>query len=180
MKANGLIIRDAVQTDAVAVAAIYAEHVHAGTASFDTVPRSAQDTAAKIAECAERGWPFIVGECAGVVVGYAYATQFRDRAAYTYSCENSIYINAELRGQGIGKALLNHLLSAAEQSGFRQMIAVIGGGEPPSVGLHSSLGFQHAGRMQSVGRKFGEWLDTVYMQRALGKGDRTPPPVEPK
>lgn len=177
---TGIEVRAAVVADAASVADIYAAHVRDGTASFDTVPRSIEDTVAKISECVERGWPFIVAEQDGSVVGYAYATQFRDRAAYTYSCENSIYVKADLRGQGVGRLLLAELLVGSEQAGFRQMIAVIGGGEPASVGLHSSLGFEHAGRMRSVGRKFGKWLDTFYMQIALGEGDGTPPPVEPQ
>jgi L-amino acid N-acyltransferase YncA len=173
-------IRLASVQDAGHIAAIYAHHVLHGTATFDTVSRSLADTEARIAEYLERGWPFLVAEQHGALVGYAYASQFRDRPAYAATCENSIYIHADLLGQGIGKALLAALLTAAEQAGFRQMIAVIGGGEPASVALHASLGFQHAGRMRSVGRKFGRWLDTVYMQIALGKGDSIPPAQEPQ
>ena len=82
-------------------------------------------------------------------------------------------------GQGIGTALLGALLTAARDAGFRQMVAVIGGGEPASIALHARLGFRPAGRMEAVGRKFGRWLDTVYMQAALGAGSTAPPPVEP-
>jgi phosphinothricin acetyltransferase len=73
---------------------------------------------------------------------------------------------------------LAELLDAATEAGFRQMLAVIGGGEPASVALHAAAGFTHTGRMRSVGRKAGIWLDTVYMQRALGDGDRTAPKGE--
>ena len=113
------------------------------------------------------------------MLGYAYVTQFRDRPAYAYTCENSIYLRGDQLGQGIGKALLENLTKNAEAAGFRQMIAVSGGGEPASVALHESLGFRRAGRMQSVGRKAGRWLDTVYLQRSLGAGDGTPPDHEP-
>lgn len=174
-----ITIRPADAHDAAAIAAIYAEHVRTGTASFDTVPRSIAGTAAKIVEITGKGWPFLVAESAGKVLGYAYANQFRDRPAYSFACENSIYVCADCIGQGVGTALLCKLIDAATVFGFRQMIAVIGGGEPASVALHAKMGFEHAGLMRSVGRKFGHWLDTVYMQLELGEGDRAPPDNEP-
>ena len=172
-------IRPATSGDAAQIAAIYAHHVANGTASFDTVPRSESETATRIADCTGRGWPFLVAEQDGAVVGYAYATQFRDRPAYRSTCENSIYVSPAHVGKGIGSALLSELIHAAGQAGFRQMIAVIGGAEPASVALHRQAGFVEAGRMRSVGRKHGRWLDTLYMQLALGAGDGTPPDVEP-
>ena len=172
-------IRPARNDDADAIAAIYAHHVAHGTASFDTRPRSAQATADKIADCIAHGWPFLVAERDGRVLGYAYATQFRDRPAYASTCENSIYLDSSAIGQGIGTSLLEALVKASEQAGFRQMIAVIGGAEPASIALHRKLGFREAGRMVSVGRKQGRWLDTVYLQMPLGDGDATPPPIEP-
>lgn len=176
---NSTAIRTAEVRDAAAIAAIYAGHVRTGTASFDTVPRSIADTTSKIGEITARGWPFLVAERDGEILGYAYANQFRDRAAYSFACENSIYVRADCVGQGVGAALLSALVEAATVFGFRQMIAVIGGGEPASVAVHASMGLEHAGRMRSVGRKFGHWLDTVYMQLELGKGDRAPPENEP-
>ena len=174
-----LTIRAAEPRDAAATAAIYAHHVAHGTASFDTEPRSEADMAAKVGECSARGWPFLVAEAEGDVIGYAYATQFRDRPAYRSACENSIYIAPGHVGRGIGTLLLQALIVAATDAGFRQMIAVIGGAEPASVALHARAGFVEAGRMRAVGRKFGRWLDTLYMQRSLGLGDRQPPEVEP-
>jgi phosphinothricin acetyltransferase len=115
----------------------------------------------------ERGWPFLVAERDGAVAGYAYATLFRDRAAYAQTCEDSIYVADAARGGGVGSALLAGLVKAARVCGFQQMIAVIGGGEPASVALHAKSGFVHAGRLRNVGRKFGRLLDTVYMQRDL-------------
>jgi len=173
-------VRQAIPADASAIAAIYAHHVRHGTASFDTVPRSLVETEGRIAECSARGWPFLVAEQDGQVMGYAYATQFRDRPAYGSTCENSIYVHPDRQRQGIGKSLLGALLKQAQAAGFRQMIAVIGGSEPASIALHARFGFQHAGRMQSVGRKFGRWLDTIYMQIALGAGDSAPPLKEPQ
>ncbi|MFW2350363.1 N-acetyltransferase family protein [Qipengyuania sp.] len=168
------VVRTAGAEDAAAVQAIYAFHVEHGTATFDTVPPDAGFWRDKIAAVAERGWPFLVIEQGGAVAGYAYATQFRDRAAYARTCENSIYIVDEARGAGLGTRLLAELVKAARASGFEQMIAVIGGGEPASVALHAKLGFIHAGRMRRVGYKFGRKLDTVYMQRDMTEEGETP------
>ena len=174
-----LVLRTAQLKDAEAIQKIYAHHVLNGTASFDTVPRSLTETREKISSVGAQGWPFIVAESSGIVVGYAYATQFRERAAYASTCENSIYVLADQRGNGIGAALLKELVQQATACGFRQMIAVIGGGEPASIAVHQKLGFTHAGLMKSVGRKKGKWLDTVYMQLPLGEGDTSAPNREP-
>jgi L-amino acid N-acyltransferase YncA len=174
-----LTVRPAGAGDAKAIADIYAEHVRTGTASFDTVPRTVPETAQKIADIGARGWPFLVAVRGGEVVGYAYATQFRDRPAYGFACEDSIYVRADQVGRGVGAMLMRKLIAAATARGFRQMIGVVGGGEPASVALHAKFGFEHAGRMRSVGWKFGQWLDTIYMQMELGDGDRTPPGAEP-
>lgn len=164
-------IRPALASDAQAVCAIYDYHVAHGTASFDSAGPSAAEWAVKIAEVTAQGWPFLVAERGGAVVGYAYAAQFRPRAAYARTCENSIYIADSARGGGIGTRLLERLITAAREAGFEQMIAVIGGGEPASVALHGKCGFVHAGRMRNVGYKFGRTLDTVYMQCDLtGEG----------
>ena len=161
-------LRDVRTGDAAAIAGIYAHHVLHGTASYELQPPSEQDTLGKIERITGRGWPFLVACESGDVVGYAYAEQLRDRPAYRYTCENSIYVRSDRRGRGIGKALLTELCARSERLGFRQMIAVIGGAEPASVALHESCGFETAGRLRSVGWKKGRWLDTVYMQRALG------------
>jgi L-amino acid N-acyltransferase YncA len=177
--AGRCVLRSAEVGDAAAIAAIYAAHVESGSASFDTVPRTVAETEQKISDITAKGWPFLVAIAGEQVVGYAYASQFRDRPAYGFACEDSIYVRSDQVGQGIGSQLLGALLAHATAFGFRQMIAVIGGGEPASVALHGKMGFEHAGRMRSVGRKFGRWLDTVYMQVELGEGNRTAPDKEP-
>lgn len=177
---NPITVRPASVDDAGAIAAIYSEHVHSGTASFDTVPRSVAETVEKIADISSKGWPFLVAACDVEVVGYAYVTRFRDRHAYSFTCEDSIYVRADQASKGVGTILMRALIQASTTCGFRQMMAVIGGGEPASVALHAKMGFEQAGQMRSVGRKFGHWLDTVYMQIELGDGDRTPPEREPE
>jgi phosphinothricin acetyltransferase len=167
-------ICDARPDDAEAISAIYAHHVLHGTASFEEEPPSVAAWREKIAMLASRRWPFLVAQDGDEVVGYAYVTQFRDRAAYAFTCENSIYVDPQRLGEGIGRLLLERLIEASREAGFRQMIGVIGGGEPASVALHRGCGFADAGRMKSVGFKFGKWLDTVYMQRELGSEDGTP------
>ena len=175
-----MVIEPATSGDAPALAAIYAVHVLTGTATFETEPPDAAEMAARLAKVQHGNGIWLVARGAdGAVLGYAYAAQFRDRPAYRHACEDSIYIDAARRGQGIGRALLDALLPAAEAAGYRQMLAVIGGAEPASIALHAAAGFVHAGQMRSVGRKHGRWLDTVYMQRALGAGAATPPEEEP-
>lgn len=173
-------IRPAVPADAAEIAAIYAHHVRHGTASYETVPPDAAEIGRRLARVLGHGWPWLVAEDEhGALLGYAYATQFRDRAAYRFVCEDSIYIRSDARGQGVGKALLAALIAACEASGFRQMVAVIGGAEAASAALHARLGFAEAGRLAAIGRKHGRWLDTLYMQRSLGEGQSSPPDFEP-
>lgn len=168
MQAVGeLLIRDAVEGDAEALAAIYAHHVLHGTATYDIDPPSAEEMLAKLRHVKAAGWPFLVAELHGEVIGYAYATQFRDRAAYRFACENSIYVASDKMRRGIGKALLEALIDRSAAYGFQTMVAVVGGAELGSVALHSALGFEQVGRLEQIGFKFGRWLDSVYMQRAL-------------
>lgn len=161
-------IRNARESDAAAVQAIYAYHVLNGTASYDIEPPPLEYMLDKIAWIVGEGWPFLVAEKDSEVLGYAYATQFRDRAAYRYTCEDSIYVHPDAVGRGIGKILLQSLLDCSAACGFRQMVAVIGGADPISIALHASSGFKEVGRLKAVGWKKERWLDNVYMQRELG------------
>ena len=162
-----LTIRGATEDDAGAIAAIYAHHVLNGTASYDLDPPPAEFHRDKIRRIAAAGWPFLVAEVDGEVVGYAYVTQFRDRAAYRFTAENSIYVHPDRMGRGVGKTLLKALLDRASAYGFRTIIAVIGGAEPASIAVHAALGFREVGRLTGVGWKNERWLDSVYMQIEL-------------
>src|SRR5438309_766888 len=141
-----LVIREATFEDTDAVAAIYGHHVLHGTASYDIEPPPSDDLRAKIEAVRGHGWPFLIGERGGAVVGYAYATQFRDRDGYRFTAEDSIYVHPDWIGQGIGGALLDVLIERSVAFGFRTLIAVIGGAEPGSIAVHATRGFREAGR----------------------------------
>lgn len=165
------LIRNVDESDAKAVHAIYAHHVLHGTASYDIEPPSLGYIREKMRWILGEGWPFLAAEEAGQMVGYTYVTQFRDRAAYRFTCENSIYVHPEWMGRGIGKGLLTHLIARSAEHGFKTMIAVIGGAEPASIAIHAALGFEQVGRLRRVGWKKERWLDSVYMQRDLGPAE---------
>ena len=151
-----------------------------GTGTFEEAPPSVEEMEARFhaAVRARLGSGWSPTDATGVL-GYAYFTQFRDRSAYRYCAEDSIYVREDVRGQGVGKALVAELLEVAEAAGFRQMIAVIGDAENvASVGVHASLGFKRVGMLRAAGLKFGRWLDVVLMQRALGKADHDIPAAD--
>lgn len=171
-----MIYRDATQADLPAMAAIYAHHVLNGTGTFEEVPPTEAELSTRLARVQEAGWAWLVAEDEGEVKGYGYFAALRDRSAYRFAAEDSIYVRDDVRGQGVGKALVAALIERAEAAGFRQMFAVIGDSENVgSIGLHLSLGFKQVGVLKAAGLKFGRWLDVVYMQRALGEGDKTIP-----
>ncbi len=171
-----MTIRPATAADLPEIQGIYAHHVLSGTGTFEETPPSVEEMAARHAQVTGRGWPWLVAEDATGVLGYCYYTQFRDRAAYRYCVEDAVYVREDVRGQGVGKALVARLMEIASAAGIRQMIALIGDSENVgSIGVHASLGFQRVGVLHAVGWKFGRWLDAVHMQRALGEGDTTDP-----
>ena len=167
-----MLIRDAQPEDAAAIAEIYAPHVLTGTATFETEPPTPAAMAARVAAVQGSGWPWLVAERDGALLGFASACQFRDRAAYRHTGETTIYLRPELLRQGIGSALLAALIARAQAAGARQLVAVIGdSANAGSIGLHDAHGFSRVGLLTAVGFKFGRWLDVVYMQRAIVGGD---------
>jgi len=117
------------------------------------------------------GLPHLVAEIDGRVAGYALADRFRPRPGYRFTVEHSIYVAADRRGQGVGRALLGALCERCRAAGFREMIGVIGAENAAetnaSIALHRALGFELSGRLRNVGFKFDRFLDTVYMQKTL-------------
>jgi phosphinothricin acetyltransferase len=172
-----LRLRDAGPADLPAITAIYAHHVLHGTGTFEETPPDEADMAARMTKVQAAGCAWLVAEDeTGLVIGYGYFAPFRERSAYRFTVEDSVYIRDDIRGQGVGKALVAELIARAEAMGLRQMIAVIGDSENVgSIGLHLSLGFRQVGVLRAAGIKFGRWVDVVQMQRALGEGERTLP-----
>jgi L-amino acid N-acyltransferase YncA len=171
MGAGDLFIRPSRDDDLAAIVAIYGHHVVHGVASFEEIPPEPDELACRRREILARGLPYLVAEREGRVLGYCYASLYRTRSAYRFTVEDSIYIDAAEVGHGIGRLLLSTLIDHCTELGYRQMVAVIGGSDQwPSIRLHEALGFVRAGLLQSVGFKFGAWIDTVLMQRPLGPG----------
>ena len=173
---DALIIRPAEARDVAEIAAIYREAVLTGTASFEIEPPDAGEMSQRLATVTGGGYPWLVAERDGRVMGYAYASSYRPRIAYRFSVENSVYVAEDAQRGGIGRALLEALITETAARGFRQMIAVIGDSRQwASIALHRAAGFTFCGTIHAVGYKFDRWLDSVIMQRALGDGDGTPP-----
>jgi phosphinothricin acetyltransferase len=162
------VIRPATNADVDAITAIYAHHVLHGTGTFEEEPPTKDEMARRMGSVAGHGWPWLVAEDGPCQLGFAYAAQFRDRSAYRYSCEDSVYVHQDAMGRGIGGALLGALMTAATEAGFRRMLAVIGDSTNlGSIRLHLHHGFTHAGRFDGACHKFGSDLDVVFMQAAL-------------
>jgi L-amino acid N-acyltransferase YncA len=169
-------MRDATEADVPDIQAIYAHHVLNGTGTFEEAPPSVEEMLERFHKVVDHGYVWLAAADATGVLGYGYYTPFRDRSAYRFTVEDSIYVREDVRGQGVGKALVSRLIELATAAGLRQMIAVIGDSENVgSIGVHASLGFRRIGTMKSAGIKFGRWLDVVTMQRSLGKGDTNIP-----
>jgi L-amino acid N-acyltransferase YncA len=177
--AVGLTIRPAEAADVAAIQAIYAHHVLHGIASFEEQAPDEAEMARRLADVRARGLPYLVAEDragGGGILGYAYAAPYRARPAYRYSLEDSVYVRPGESGRGIGSALLGALIERCTALGFRQMIAVIGdSANAGSIRLHARHGFRTVGTLVAVGFKHGRWVDSVFMQRALGHGDKTLP-----
>lgn len=166
-----MTIRPATPADVPMIAALYAHHVRHGTGTFEEVPPTEPDMAARLAAIVARGWPWLVAEQQGRVVGYAYAAQFRDRAAYRFTAEDSIYVAHDAVGRGVGAALLAALIPAAARAGFRLMVALIGDStNAGSIAVHAGAGFRRVGLLEGAGFKFGRSIDVVLMQREIGEG----------
>ena len=175
MNRPALLIRPSTPSDLPAITAIYAHAVLHGTGTFELDPPDSAEMARRRDDVLDKGLPWLVAQAGDQVLGYAYANHFRPRKAYRFCLEDSIYLHADARGQGVGRLLLAELVGRCEAAGARQMLAVIGdAANAGSIGVHAALGFEHTGVLKAAGWKFDRWLDVVLMQRALGGGDSLP------
>lgn len=175
------VIRKFLPADIDTITTIYTEAVLNGAGSYEIEPPTVDEMRHRFDNLLEQGFPILVAEEGGTVLGYAYASYFRLRPAYRWLAEDSIYVAPEAKGRGIGKVLLSELIVRLSAQGFRQILAVIGDGEYniASVKLHESLGFSHCGRIAGSGFKHERWLDTVLMQLPLNGGRLTAPEKPP-
>ena len=167
-----LTIRPATPADAAAIAAIYAPYVRETAVSFEEIPPSPDEFAARLEKCRGR-WQRLVAESDGNVVGYAYGSQHRERAAYRWSVEVTVYVARDQHRRGIGRALYEALLADLAGKGFCTAFAGVTLPNDASIGLHTGLGFTPIGVFRSVGWKFGRWHDVAWFQRTLRDA---PPP----
>lgn len=167
-------IRRATTADAAACREVYAPYVRETTVTFETEVPSVEDFAGRISRALER-YDWLVAESDGRVVGYAYAGPVKDRAAYHWSCEVSVYVDPGARGHGLGRSLYRELFARLGAAGFRRLLAIITLPNEPSVALHRAMGFREAGRLERIGFKHGRWLDVLWLQADLGPDHEAPP-----
>jgi phosphinothricin acetyltransferase len=161
-------VRACTLADLEAVQSIYAHYVRTGLASFEEDPPSVEELQRRFTVLIDDGFPFLVIQIGARVAGYAYASPFRPRSAYRYTCESSVYVAPDMQRRGVGRTLMLQLIEHAERCGKRQMLAVIGdSANLASIALHAALGFELVGTFKSIGFKFQRWVDVVLMQREL-------------
>src|SRR5438876_5261682 len=169
-------LRPAAPEDLPAIHEIYAHHVLQGLASFEEAPPPLEELRRRFDDVRARGLPWLAADFGGVLAGYGYCAPYRSRSAYRFALEDSVYVRQGSEGRGVGAALLDALIQRSAALGYRQLVAVIGdSANAASINLHASFGFLRVGTLRSVGFKFGRWVDSVLMQRPLGRGDATPP-----
>jgi len=160
------MIRSATLSDAQALAEIYNPYVRDTTITFEAEPVTAAEMAGRIAKVTE-AYPWLVWDEGGQILGYAYSSVWRARAAYRYSTETAIYLSMERRGQGVGTSLYQALLDELRQRGFHSVLGCLALPNEPSVRLHEKLGFQKVGHMREAGRKFDAWVDVGFWELLL-------------
>jgi L-amino acid N-acyltransferase YncA len=160
-----LFVRQATAADLSTVAEIFGWYATHSAATFEEAPRPVHQWRELHDLLTELGLPFLVADADGEVAGYAYAAPWRQKPAYRYTVEDSIFVAPGMAGRGAGRELLGRLLPATTAAGARQVIAVIADtGDPASVRLHERFGFRPAGQLTAVGYKHGRWIDTLLMQ----------------
>jgi phosphinothricin acetyltransferase len=159
-------VRLATLEDSEVIRQIYNLEVTTSTATFDLVPREIEEQRRWLTE-RSGAYAAIVAVRDGSVVGFAALSPWRDRAAYSTTVEDSVYVHRDHHGVGIGRLLLTELTAIATRHGFHACMARIVGGHEASIGLHQACGFDIVGTEREVGRKFGKWLDVAIMERLL-------------
>lgn len=174
MGAARLILRDATADDAPALATIYGREVLEGVATFEETPPTEAVMAERLAAVQALGAPWLVAEIDGRVVAYAYAGAWKPRAAYRWTSEITVYVDAGFQRLGLGRALMDALIERLRALGMRRLMASITAEGEGSIALHAALGFQQVGLLSRVGYKFGRWLDVAVFQLDLDP-DGIPP-----
>ncbi|TFW00533.1 N-acetyltransferase family protein [Oxalobacteraceae bacterium OM1] len=159
-----MLIRDATPDDAAAIAAIYNHYVLTTTISFEEEAVTADDIAQRIAKVRQAGLPWLVLDSDGVLAGYAYATKWRERSAYRFSVESSVYLRDGQSGKGLARPLYEALLARLRAAEVHAVIAGIAQPNEASVRLHERVGFERVALFKEVGMKFGRWLDVGYWE----------------
>jgi L-amino acid N-acyltransferase len=159
-------IRRARVDDAEAIRRIYNAEVTGSTVTFDLVPRTAEEQVTWLVQ-RSGAYAALVADVDGQVLGFASLSPYRDRPAYSTTVEDSVYVDRDARGGGVGRALLEALVETARAHGFHTVIARVVGGHEASIALHRGVGFEEVGTEREVGRKLGRWLDVVVMQLLL-------------
>jgi L-amino acid N-acyltransferase YncA len=162
-------MRDAVVTDLPDIREIYNYYVANSTVTFDEDAMTLAEWRDKFYYLSKLGMPFIVAESpAGQLLGYALVSPWKQKKAYRFTVENSIYLGAASTGKGLGRVLLTELIERSRAAGLKEIIAVIADqGAEASIKLHEDFGFEEIGRMGKVGFKFERWLGTVLLQKSL-------------
>jgi phosphinothricin acetyltransferase len=162
-------IRHATEADVDVILELVNYEILNSTVLYEYEPHTMDEQLHWFKQKMQHGWPVIVAEYEGMVVGFGTFGKFRERIAYRFSVEHSVYVNHRYHGKGIGRALLNDLISTATDRGFHTMIAGIDSSNAGSIEFHRKLGFAEVGTFRDVGFKFDRWLHVTFMQRMLFK-----------
>lgn len=169
------------ETDAEGCVAVYAPFVDGSPVSFEDRPPTVAEYSRRIARLS-RTHAFLVADDDGRVAGFAYAGPHRDREAYRWSCEATVYLDPAVHRRGLGRMLYSALFTLLEQQGYRTVVAGITVPNDASIGLHEACGFTQVGVFPRIGWKAGAWRDVAWLVRDLGPGPEAepePPPIGP-
>jgi L-amino acid N-acyltransferase YncA len=174
----GVKIRFSKDEDVDSMLSIYMQHIRRGldpNSAFDIDFPQIEDLKRRRKNMQKHRLPHLVAEINKNIVGYAYAVPFRKRPAYRYVLKHSIYVHQDYLHMGVGRKLLPELINSCAAAGYRQIIGYIDSTNYASISLHEAFGFLQAGYLKGIGYKYGNWTDSIIMQRALGMGDKSSP-----